>query len=258
MSLPYFPMYPKDFEADTSHLSLEEDGAYNRLLRLMWMTPGCSLPDDDGWLIRRMRVDQDTFERVVLCVVNEFFVQKGGRIHNPRLLKEWERASQAHGARVAAGSKGGKVNARKTKALRQSNAVATPKQPEPEPEPNDIPDGISPPFPPEDAGTQMLPPERAEHAPRKRQTSSGIQDGWVPDQQIAQRLQEELRLTPEELRFCFAQMKDHAHAKGRKLKDWNAGYSQWVRKAANDGEIGPGSRSRRTRSVDSRGAIDDV
>ena len=45
----------------------------------------------------------------------------------------------------------------------------------------------------------MLPPERAEHAPRKRQTSSGIQDGWVPDQQIAQRLQEELRLTPEEL-----------------------------------------------------------
>ncbi|MCP5097247.1 MAG: YdaU family protein, partial [Chloroflexi bacterium] len=36
MSLPYFPMYPTDFEADTSHLTLEEDGAYNRLLRLMW------------------------------------------------------------------------------------------------------------------------------------------------------------------------------------------------------------------------------
>ena len=33
--LPYFPLYPTDFEADTSHLTLEEDGAYNRLLRLM-------------------------------------------------------------------------------------------------------------------------------------------------------------------------------------------------------------------------------
>jgi uncharacterized protein YdaU (DUF1376 family) len=31
MSLPYFPMYPTDFEAKTSHLTLAEDGAYNRL-----------------------------------------------------------------------------------------------------------------------------------------------------------------------------------------------------------------------------------
>lgn len=51
MSLPYFPMFPTDFEAKTSHLTLAEDGAYNRLLRLMWMTPGCSLPDDDAWIM---------------------------------------------------------------------------------------------------------------------------------------------------------------------------------------------------------------
>ena len=72
MSLPYFPMYPTDFEAKTSHLTLEEDGAYNRLLRLMWMTPGCSLPDSDAWIMRRMRCDADTFERVVLVVIDEF------------------------------------------------------------------------------------------------------------------------------------------------------------------------------------------
>ena len=65
MSLPYFPMYPSDFEAKTSHLTLEEDGAYNRLLRLCWMTPGASIPDDDAWIMRRMRVDQATFDRVV-------------------------------------------------------------------------------------------------------------------------------------------------------------------------------------------------
>lgn len=88
MSLPYFPMYPTDFEAKTSHLTLEEDGAYNRLMRLMWMTPGCSLPNDDRWIMRRMRVDQDTFDRVVRTIIDEFLVRKKGRIFSPE-LNEW-------------------------------------------------------------------------------------------------------------------------------------------------------------------------
>jgi len=63
MSMPYFPMFPTDFEADTSHLTLAEDGAYNRLLRLVWMSPGCSLPDDDAWILRRMRCHSDEEDR---------------------------------------------------------------------------------------------------------------------------------------------------------------------------------------------------
>lgn len=34
MGLPYFPLYVDDYEADTPHLTLEEDGAFSRLLRL--------------------------------------------------------------------------------------------------------------------------------------------------------------------------------------------------------------------------------
>ena len=135
MTLPYFPMYPTDFEADTSHLTLEEDGAYNRLLRLMWMTSGCSLPDDDAWVMRRMRVDSDTFERVVRVVIDEFFTRKAGRISNPRLAKEHQKTSLAHRKRVEAGSRGGKAKALKAKQKTPSNAVAKPYQPEPEPEP---------------------------------------------------------------------------------------------------------------------------
>ena len=135
MSLPYFPLYPTDFEADTSHLTLAEDGAYNRLLRLMWMTPGCSLPDDDQWIMRRMRVDQDTFDRVVLVVISEFFKRKGGRVLSPRLARIFEESSLAHKKRISAGSKGGKAKALKTNKPMPSNALAMPKQPEPEPEP---------------------------------------------------------------------------------------------------------------------------
>ena len=135
MSLPYFPMYPTDFEADTSHLTLAEDGAYNRLLRLMWMTAGCSLPDDDTWVMRRMRCFSDEDCAVVAGVIDEFFTRKNGRILNARLAKEYQKTDLAHKKRVAAGSMGGKAKALKTNNSVSSKAKAMPKQPEPEPEP---------------------------------------------------------------------------------------------------------------------------
>jgi len=134
MSLPYFPLYPTDFEADTSHLTLAEDGAYNRLLRLMWMTPGCSLPDDDAWVMRRMRCTTAEEAAIVTSVIAEFFRRKAGRIVNARLAREYQKTDVAHRKRVEAGSMGGKAKALKTKANRSSNALPMPYQPEPEPE----------------------------------------------------------------------------------------------------------------------------
>jgi uncharacterized protein YdaU (DUF1376 family) len=134
-------MYPADFEAKTSHLTLEEDGAYNRLLRLCWMTPECSLPDDEAWLARRMRVSVDDFARVVKPLLEEFFETKKGRIYSPRLSEEWEKVSETYIKRSAAGKKGGRPKAVENKQKEQkvglSPAKAGPKQPEPEPEPEE-------------------------------------------------------------------------------------------------------------------------
>ena len=139
MSLPYFNMYPADFEADTSHLTLEEDGAYNRLLRLMWMTPGCSLPNDDSWIARRMRCDAETFARVVKPLISEFLAVENGRVFSPRLRREAMLSEQAHQRRVNAGSNGGrKPNQLKNNGSEPSIAKAMPKQPEPEPEPEPV------------------------------------------------------------------------------------------------------------------------
>lgn len=135
MSLAYFNLYPTDFEADTSHLTLEEDGAYNRLLRLCWMTQGCSLPDDDAWIMRRMRVDEETFTRVVKVVLDEFFVRRSGRVSNARLAREFSTTSEAHKKRVLAGKMGGEAKALKSNKKTPSNAKAMLYQPEPEPEP---------------------------------------------------------------------------------------------------------------------------
>jgi len=128
-------MYPTDFEADTSHLTLAEDGAYNRLLRLMWMTPGCSLPDDADWIRRRMRCQSDADFETVMTVVGEFFTRKSGRIISPRLAKEHQKTDLAHRKRVEAGSMGGKAKAAKSNNKSSSNAKAMLYQPEPEPEP---------------------------------------------------------------------------------------------------------------------------
>lgn len=136
MSLPYFPMYPSDFEAKTSHLTLEEDGAYNRLLRLCWMMPDCSLPDDPTWIARRMRVDMDTFNRVVAPLLDEFFQRAKGRVFNRKLTEVYGEANEKHERRVEAGKKGGRpAKSLETNETTQTKAKAKPKQPEPEPEP---------------------------------------------------------------------------------------------------------------------------
>lgn len=136
MSLPYYPLFPKDFEAKTSHLTMIEDGAYNRLLRLCWMTPGCSLPDDEDWIMRRVRAATKAERDAVRVVLSEFFVRKSKRLHQPNMTKQALLADEAHQRRVNAGLKGG----RKSKPLENnnsdaSNAKVMPKQPEPEPEP---------------------------------------------------------------------------------------------------------------------------
>jgi len=127
-------MYPTDFEAKTSHLTLAEDGAYNRLLRICWMTSGCTIPDDDAWIMRRLRVDQETFDSVVRVVIGEFFTSEKGRLSNAKLSRIFAETNEAHQKRVSAGSKGGKAKALKTNDTESSNALAKPKQPEPEPE----------------------------------------------------------------------------------------------------------------------------
>lgn len=128
MSIPYFPMYPDDFEADTAHLTLAEDGAYNRLLRLCWRTPGCKVPTDEAWIFRKMRARTDEEKEVVRVILAEFFVRKSGKFFNPRLLEEHTKAHDKHERRVLAGSKGGFAKAKKTNGKTSSNAVAKPKQ----------------------------------------------------------------------------------------------------------------------------------
>lgn len=132
--LSYMPLFIDDYEAATAHLTLEEDGAYTRLMRLCWRTPGGTIPDDNDWIRRRMRVDQETFDRLVLPLIDEFFSRRGGRVFQKRLLKEYEYATRLSSARKEAGKKGAEAKSRKTKQIEASKPKllppASPKQTE--------------------------------------------------------------------------------------------------------------------------------
>lgn len=121
MSVPYFRFYPTDYDADTSHLTLLEDGAYSRLLRVCWMTPGCSIPDDEVWIFRRLRVRSDDEKQAVRSVLNEFFQKAEGRIFNDRLTREFEQAVE----RQESASENGKKSAAKKATLKTKDFIST-------------------------------------------------------------------------------------------------------------------------------------
>lgn len=128
MSVPYFRFYPTDFEADTSHLSMIEDGAYNRLLRLCWMTPGCSLPDDEVWIFRRCRARTDEEQEAIRAVLSEFFCCEKQRVFSARLMREFEHASNRRDVASKNGRLGGRPKtALKTNEKDQSNGLANQK-----------------------------------------------------------------------------------------------------------------------------------
>ncbi len=128
--VPSLPLFVDDYEAATAHLSVEEDGAYLRLLRLCWRTPGCSVPDDPQWIARKMRVDDATFERVVVPVIREFFRRSRGRLFQKRLRAEFCYVSELSRVRKEAGKKGGSAKAQKTKGNGASKDTGLPEQPD--------------------------------------------------------------------------------------------------------------------------------
>lgn len=140
MNLAYMPFFVDDYEADTAHLSLLEDGAYNRLLRLIWRTSGCSVPDDDAWIFRKLRAHQDAEKEAILNVIDEFFTRANGRVLSKRLTKVRAQSVATYKKRSEAGKKGGR---KKVPEIIEedikpglSDDKAELKQPKPKPKPN--------------------------------------------------------------------------------------------------------------------------
>ncbi|WP_300396380.1 YdaU family protein [Henriciella sp.] len=134
--LPYVPLYLDAFGSAVAHLSLEEEGAYFRLLRLCWETPGCTIPTDPKWIARKLRVNTEEYQNAVVPILKEFFSTRRGRYYQKRLLAEYVKANDKVRARSEAGKAGAAAKHRKTKKKEPDKRSDLPKQthgiPEPE------------------------------------------------------------------------------------------------------------------------------
>lgn len=111
VTLPYFPLYVGDFEADTTHLTAEQDGVYNRLLRALWRTDNCKLLYDEADLRRRLRLTPAQWKRSAEPVIRDYCRIEAGYLYNNRLMEEWQKARAAYERRAKAGARGGKAKA---------------------------------------------------------------------------------------------------------------------------------------------------
>lgn len=119
--LPFLPLYVDDYDGAVSSagLSLEEDGAYCRLLRAMWRAGGY-LPHDRARLARMLGVTTKKFD-VIWAAIGRFFeTTPDGRIAQVRLLVEYEKAQKSRQEK----SNSGKASA-KARALKRLNSWST-------------------------------------------------------------------------------------------------------------------------------------
>lgn len=98
MKLPYFNYYPRDFIADTRHLTFEQRGIYRELLDFMWIYgEDCSLPDDVKTISGLLNLSPAKW-RAVRAVLVEGFApvlrSARGRLMSKRLCEEYDKANK--------------------------------------------------------------------------------------------------------------------------------------------------------------------
>ncbi len=122
--IPYMKFFVDDFEAATAHLTLEEDGIYNRLLRLTWRTPRCCLPADPVWIARKMRISGLEYQDKIKPILDEFFTLRRGRWSQKKQLKIFRETVSQIGNAKRAGRLGGLAKSLNSHAFEPSGRVS--------------------------------------------------------------------------------------------------------------------------------------
>jgi uncharacterized protein YdaU (DUF1376 family) len=212
--LPFIPLYVPDFDSATSFLTLEEEGLYFRLLRLMWQTPGCSVPDDNAWLSRRLRTDDtDLIRRVT-----EDFCQIGkGRIFQKRLQEEFSNAKTLRTARKKAGKAGAVAKYAKTKEKDPSKSKVLP-----------LANGQQPHSKAIASTTTVTTTVKEEKNIQKR--ASVISRDWTPDEKLIQSIADKHSCSTKAVKNEVYNFVNYWAGEGKAKKDWSATFRNWCAK----------------------------
>jgi uncharacterized protein YdaU (DUF1376 family) len=87
---PSMPLFCDAYLADTMHLSLEEHGAYLKLLMITWRNNGQPLPDNDTKIARMLGVTPSRWTSKLRPALAPFFDLSAGTWRQKKLEKTWQ------------------------------------------------------------------------------------------------------------------------------------------------------------------------
>lgn len=112
---PHLPLFVKDYLVDTTHLTLEQSGAYLHILMHAWSRGG-TVADDDRQLAAFCKVTLKKW-KAIRPALEPFFTVANGAWNNKRLAQEWQYVRDVSEKRAAAGAIGGKAGRKKNSDL---------------------------------------------------------------------------------------------------------------------------------------------
>jgi len=213
---PYMQLYVAEYTAAVQGLTCEQDGAYWRLLRAMWIAHG-KLPRSPQKLAVIVGVSLDHWTEIGSDVLALFDV-KGDTITHKRLLAELRKASAKSEARKEAGKRGGQKKASNFKENSLANATVLPEQKA------TISESES-----DSKRTGPKGPVQREVKPRG---SKRCPIGWSPSPSLIADAAER-GFTPAEIDDEVANIRDHEFQ--RPYTDWDAVAAKWFRRATPKG-----------------------
>lgn len=133
---PSMPLFCDAYLADTMSLTLEEHGAYLKLLMITWRNNGQALPDDDNRLARMLGVTVGKWRTKLRPVLVQFFDLSEGTWKQKRLEKEWkiqQKISQKQRENAQARWKKENINSLRNNETGDATAYAKRMPPDPDP-----------------------------------------------------------------------------------------------------------------------------
>lgn len=121
--LPSMPFLVDAYVADTTHLSLEEHGAYLLLLFAMWRRDGY-IEDNDRDNARMLGVGPRVWQRLKPRLM-PFFTVMGGRITQDNLQKQWNYARENSLRQSEKGKAGVRARIEREQGLRSIRGLSS-------------------------------------------------------------------------------------------------------------------------------------
>ena len=85
---PALPLWTDAYLGDTMHLSLEEHGAYLKLLMIAWRSPDCAIPDDDKRISTMLGITTKRWRYSLRPVLAPFWTIKNGKFWTQKKLNK--------------------------------------------------------------------------------------------------------------------------------------------------------------------------